>query len=408
MESDILIKHNPETGHHLLNSHSVVLHCNHFNVELQNTLLLPEYVNGEAIQFQAAAEMAVSFLKTHFSNISNPGSEEIFETAQRYFNIMGLGLLDFGRLNKNGGIVNCLSSHYKLGWKIRFGKSEPQAHVLTRGYIAGVYSFTFQQPCSVELKSPDTDTTFIVTPTEHADYYQPSYPQPEAVELSGKPSMPRYATALPCEDITKEMAQGLPTAASNGLIEAFGVLLTYLPAEYYGKIAFRFEKELDKAGGIDGLAKPLLIESGHVCGFNTFGGIMTSDVWNTLIYPLLQTREDWVYAMIAVINALGWGHWRIETLEAGQKLILRVYNSTEAIIYRQFFGISQSCKCYTAEGAAAAIMNLIYKGDIMSHPTLDKSYYDAVFRNQHAFNSRETTCVAKGDPYCTFEFCNPE
>jgi hypothetical protein len=163
--------------------------------------------------------------------------------------------------------------------------------------------------------------------------------------------------------------------------------------------SYRFEEELDKVGGIEGFAKPLLIESGHISGFNTFGGIMTSEVWNTLILPMLSSKEDWVYGMVSVINAFGWGHWHIQELVDNKKLVLRVYNSTVAIACRRHFGIAKRAKCYTAEGAADAIMNLIYKGDIMEAPDLTKEYYNPVFRHESAFSSKETKCVAKGDAY---------
>ncbi len=154
------------------------------------------------------------------------------------------------------------------------------------------------------------------------------------------------------------------------------------------------------------MARPLLVESGHICGFNTFGGIMTSDVWKMLVQPLLNTGEDWVYGIVSVINALGWGHWHIKELKPGERLELHVYNSTEALSHRKYFGMADTAKCYTAEGAAAAIMNLIYKGDIMSEPELNKEFYNSVFRSHNAFHSQESKCVAKGDPYCVFEFTN--
>ncbi len=395
-----------KSGHHLLNNHSVLLHCNHFNVELQNTILLPEYIPGFDIQFRAAAETAFSLLAACFPGGIRDEAGRILELAGELYQTMGLGLLDLSTLSADGGSVDSMHSHYDQGWQIRFNQTEPRAHVFTQGYIAGVLSFIYNRPFKVDVLLKNSIFQYTATPVDKADYFH-GLDQDGAGDVAlTLPPDPVYNTELPCRDITREMLNTLPQSAPNGLIDAFGVYLTYLPADYYGKIAYRFEQALDQTGGLKGLARPLLVESGHICGFYTFGGIMTSDVWKTLVQPLLNSREDWVYGIISVINALGWGHWQIADLKADERLLLHVYNSTEALSYRRYFGMADTPKCYTAEGAASAIMNLIYKGDITDDPILDKTYYDAVFRSHNAFHSRETKCVAKGDPYCEFEFTN--
>ncbi|NQZ20173.1 MAG: hypothetical protein HRT44_13090, partial [Bdellovibrionales bacterium] len=77
---------------------------------------------------------------------------------------------------------------------------------------------------------------------------------------------------------------GLPLMGNEeGLIPAFGVVLTR-HANYYNRISFEFIKAMEKQFGEQGrdAAEPLLIEAGHQCAFNTFGGIMTSAEWDGL------------------------------------------------------------------------------------------------------------------------------
>ena len=405
MENNIQITHDSKSGHHLIKDHPVLLHCNHFNIELQNTILLPEYINGFDIQYTAAAETAYYMLNGYLPSPPSDAGKALTLAGELYA-AMGLGKIDFSGISANGGDVVSDASHYLLGWQIRFGTFEKEAQVFTRGYIAGALSFAFGTPFSVDVARESHTLRYTATPVEQADYFEMLDREPDTEPPIVEPDFPSYNIELPCQDITREMLKSLPRSAANGLIEAFGVYLTYLPAEYYGKIAFRFEKELDEKGGLKGLARPLLVESGHICGFNTFGGIMTSDVWKMLVQPLLNTGEDWVYGIVSVINALGWGHWHIKELKPGERLELHVYNSTEALSHRKYFGMADTSKCYTAEGAAAAIMNLIYKGDIMSEPELNKEFYNSVFRSHNAFHSQESKCVAKGDPYCVFEFTN--
>ena len=68
--------------------------------------------------------------------------------------------------------------------------------------------------------------------------------------------------------------------------------------------------------GSDGIAtaEQLLTEAGHVCAFNTFGGVMQSDEWNAMIKPMLRTSDEWMHGIIAVINSFGWGFWEIDEL----------------------------------------------------------------------------------------------
>lgn len=396
------ITHHAQRGHHLLADKSVVLHCNHYNVELQNTILLPEYINGYTIQFNAAAEIAIQMLQNLFSTDDTPGKNSIISTAMNLYKKMGLGILQFVEGNAEQALFELGLSHYDAGWRIRFGESDEKAHVFSCGFTAGIMSFMYGKKYNSKFSKKGSKNFIQITEDSQAAYSLK--PAPNPYNTFTTPATPEERHGLPCQDITDNVLSALPQSNSSGIIDAFGVYLTYLPSEYYSAISYEFEKALDGTGAIDGLARPLLIESGHVCGFHTFGGIMKSEVWQTVILPLLRNAEDWVYGMIAVINALGWGHWRVSELEPAKKLILQVYNSTEAIGYLNRFGTSLSPKCYMAEGAASAIMNLIYKGNIMEGPELSGAYYKKVFRSQDAFKSKETKCLAKGDPYCEFEF----
>ena len=216
--------------------------------------------------------------------------------------------------------------------------------------------------------------------------------------------MPAGGNAFSISDdkITDLFLRNLPQENENGIIDAFGVLLTYLPTSYYNKISFRFEKEMEEAGGFKGLAEPLLIEAGHICGFNTLGRIMESTTWKSQIGPLLKNKTDWIRAIISVINAFGWGAWQITELGEGQKLTFRVYNSPEAAGYKQEFGKSKTPKCYMINGVATAITNLVFLGNIETNPILNDSFYHQLFSDNRSFQCTENHCLAAGDDYCEF------
>lgn len=188
----------------------------------------------------------------------------------------------------------------------------------------------------------------------------------------------------------------------EGLIPAFGVYLTRMYSGYYNRISYRFEKILQKKRGsaMQQIASPLLIEAGHVCAFNTFGGIMKSQEWDALVRPMLQTREDWVRAIVVWIRALGWGHWEIKELVAGKKLSVKIQDSYESNGYLEMYGLSSIPECYLATGAVAGIMNLLYHGDITQNPELSEEFYERLFKGADSFKSREIRCRSMGDAFC--------
>lgn len=192
----------------------------------------------------------------------------------------------------------------------------------------------------------------------------------------------------------------------DGLIPAFGVYLTQMFANYYNKISYRFEEEYAKVINdpeVQEASKFLLIEAGHVCGFNTFGGIMKSDEWDAVVKPMIESTEDWVRGMVACVNALGWGVWKIQELIPGEKLVIRIAESYESNYYLKKYGPNaKHGKCYLATGTISALMNLVYYGNIMDKPELTEEFYEKLFHGDEGFGCEEIKCRSKGDPFCEF------
>ncbi len=187
----------------------------------------------------------------------------------------------------------------------------------------------------------------------------------------------------------------------EGLIPAFGLHLTMHFADYYNRVSYGFLGELDRAApDLAEDTRALLVEAGHVCAFNTFGGIMTSVEWEAVVRPMIESREDWVGGMVAVVNALGWGRWEIASLVAGESLTVRIQDSYEATGYVRDYPRAEGPRCFLATGGVAGLMNLIYQGDITARPAFTESYYLETFRDPRSFRARETRCLAKGDPHC--------
>ncbi len=192
--------------------------------------------------------------------------------------------------------------------------------------------------------------------------------------------------------IVDAVASMNPQGNEEGIIDAFGVYLTNHYADYYNRISYKFENEVIK-GDPENMTFliPLLIMSGHVCGYNTFGGIRRSDAWKGLIAPMCQNKEDEIRGLTAVLNALGWGVWQVDSINP-DKLVIRSKNTYESEGYLKEFGKRKTPGCYLALGVAISFMNIVYSDKKIIKENL----------NDNDFNGEETRCRSKGDSYCEF------
>lgn len=145
-------------------------------------------------------------------------------------------------------------------------------------------------------------------------------------------------------------------------------------------------------------AEDLLREAGLRCAFHTFGGIMSSPEWDAVVRPQCRTQIDWVHGMTAVVNALGWGTWRVRSVSS-DRLVMRIYDDYESSGYEGMYGQSDRPISYLAEGAVAGLMNLVFVGNIHEKPVLDYDFYARVFESPQRFSSTVNSCMARGEGY---------
>ena len=130
---------------------------------------------------------------------------------------------------------------------------------------------------------------------------------------------------------------------------------------------------------------------------------MLSPEFDALVGSKTKEKRDWMHGIVSVINALGWGQWRIHELIDNERMVLRVYNSYEAIGYVQMYGTRDTGCNFMVRGVAAALMNLIYIGDIINKPELTTDYYNKLFNADDTFFTSEIVSCANGSsPYCEF------
>lgn len=389
----------------VLGGEPLVFHCHHYNCILQRTLLDPADVKMKQVLVDAAVEAVYSQLH-QIAKKGEPGPQRLLEFAEM-FRVLGFGVLEVDGVTEKGGKVTAPFSHYGFGFISKWGRQDSPACYFNCGYIEAAAAAAFDKP-SGTYRCVETECIaqgakacqFELTVEAKARTFQKSVGQGICNGEVG----PRTSNSHVDEEGIITAVSGMELVGNEeGYIPAFGVYLTRHFANYYNRISYEFEARATRTRGeeIDPVIVSLLVEAGHVCAFNTLGGIMKSPEWYQLIHPSLKTREDWMHGIFAVMNALGWGVWRVAELVSNERLVARVYNSYESNGYLGMkYPKAEHGICYLATGATAGLANLLYTGDITVKPELTGDYYKKLFLNPHTFTAREVKCRGKGDPFC--------
>jgi len=391
----------------IMQSEPMILHCHHYNVFLQKSIEASnEYIDAEGILTDSAQEVSYSIFSDYFKQGDFSVSEKL-KTIESLHSCCGFGTLEMSNVTADGGNVNSPSNHYVEGWLSKFGarkEDESGAAFFTAGFIAGAMDAAFEKElgyyCSKQTHcktKKDLTNSFEITiinkkglkesPKEGAfQTFEMQNNNESNIDYLG------VRTALTSMDFDGD--------SEDGLISVFGVMLTRMFANYYVLISSKFLFEMDAKMGEMGsiIATELLIEAGHVCAFNTFGGIMESAEWNGLIKPMIQTKEDWVHGIVACLNSLGWGGLFIKELIPNEKLVLEVVSGYESNSFLKNHNENETNKPMSLfkTGAVAGIMNLIYHGDISENPELNEEYYTKIFKSEGKFTGKQIQCRLNG------------
>ena len=375
----------------LVGGEPVVLHCHHYNTFLQRSIQDADYIDSEPFLIGAAAEVSFAQLTQLFEQEKVESEPARKEQACELYRWAGFGTLDFSNLNAEGGRVDSPSSHYAMAWKAKFGPSDKPVCHFAMGWIAGAMAAIYNKPQGHYRVAHPACSASDVCQFELA-VGEPNYKVFESVQGGLVQTQQLVHEQLPTpvdmDAVTDALLAMDISGDADGIIPAFGVYLTRHYANYYNRISFESLRAMSLAFGEDGYeaARDLFVEAGHVCAFNTFGGIMTSPEWQALIAPQCNTREDWVHGMVAAVNALGWGRWECLFLNEDEATFA-IHDDYESVGYLGMYGIGNMPISFLAEGAAAGIMNLVYVGDVASNPEFTPEFYDRLFKGQGTFVS---------------------
>lgn len=394
-------------GHrrHVVGGEPMVFHCHHYNTFLQRSIQDASYIDSEPFLVGAATEVAHAQLTDALEGIEDIPSR--LAAAQTLYSWAGFGSVDLSDLEAGGGTVEAPSSHYVSAWQAKFGTPEGPVDLFTRGWLAGAAAAVFGGERDAYQA---TEQAGVATEAEIGTYRVDRETSPYPIRPSvGIGSLTEHrphdvvANNVDYDGIYEALVSMPIQGDDQGLIPAFGVYLTHHYANYYNRISFEFERAMvDKFGsaGVEA-SRPLLVEAGHVCAFNTFGGIMKSAEWDALIRPTLQTKEDWVHGMVAAVNALGWGRWQVTEVDSTSATFV-IHDDYESVGHLAMYGPSDHPVSYLAEGAVLGIMNLVYRGKIADRPELTPDFYHQMFRSADSYTAVCKTSQAMGDDATVF------
>ncbi len=386
-----------------------VYHCHHFNLFLDQTIddaIGPQA--GAALRFTAARAASHDLLAGLAARAGTSTPIERLALAQDTFARMGHGRLGV-TADARGGEAIGEWLHYGFAWREKYGsvvrRTRP-ADAFAAGFAAAAVEVAFGLPretmdaAEIEcIATKGARCRFTLTPGA-APPAVPSVGEAE-VRAQLRPSFPGRE-----EQAIAKIAAGLRdfTAGvagdAHGLVPAFGVLVTMHLAGYYNRICCDAVRQVEaRAPQVVGAIETLLRESGHVCVFNTFGGILLSPEWEGLVGPPDSDPAQIVVGCLGIARALGFGHWTLGELAPGERLVVRTPSSYESVYSLARYGKLPRPNEYFLQGASLAIAQLAHRVDWKSRPQLTPEVYAALFQGgELPWKAEQTESSSCGHP----------
>ncbi len=396
--------------HDLTFTHGVpyVYHCHHYNLFHDQTVddILGDAA-GQTLRLNAARAAFHQLLRTTCEAEGCRTPAETIQLAQSTLAAMGHGKVAL-EVSESGGSARSTYTHYGYTWSEKYGQlvnRQAPADAVVAGFAAAATEVAYDLPPGtmevVEthcIAKRDPECVFRLRPSPNPQPLPPTVSQKDFARILGASLGGEHESRI--QDITTQLQKFLRTVSGDerGLIQAFGVFITKHLANYYNETAYwtMLEVEQTMPTAVP-TAEALLREAGHVCVFNTFGGILKSPEWEAVAGPLRNDPTEIVLSCSAIARGLGFGRWTVQEMHPGKRLVMASASTYEAPYYRARFGLSDKPRSYFFEGAALAIMVLAHCVDWEARPNFDQDFYEELFRGSGlGFRSETTRCLSQG------------
>lgn len=385
---------------------AMIFHCHHYMMNLQRTILDAEYIQSELFLIGSAADSLCYQLSNLCQGLSVEASKEM---AQAIYKSFGNGVIDLSTLGEAGGVVVSKSSFVSTAWRIKYGKSEKPMDFFTTGFVAAalsvIYGVSLGEIFAKQLTCMAMGDAYNSYEVRVGECNFSTYPKKAPTVFK---EVPKVSLNWEHEEkITKAFLGAHATFVGNdeGLIPAFGVYLLRTQSDYVNRLQIEFANAIIAVAGEYGetLAGELLMEAGHACGFFTYGGIMSSKEWEMAVKPYLETKEDWIKGLAALVNTMGWGyHTAVELGE--QKAVFRNYNDFEDLSYLRMYGTNSYPIHWANSGGFTGLMQMVYNTDIVNGVQIEtEEGFREMRRSKVGYKTKMTKGISCGDDFLEVE-----
>ena len=369
-----------------IGGYEVAIHCHHYNARLQRTLENSKQVPGKQL-FLQAAEFVFAHYLPHFFQPEHTIHDK-WKIAELLYAHLGYGKLHLHEIEQ--GIARTTTSHFVEGWQAGFGERVEPMCSFTEGFLQGIiYAITGNTVYVHEEQCKALGHSNCIFRIDERRVAPLTHFEKHPVDFIQKLSEHAVFSNIDETAIIQSFAKMPIHSNDDGLIPAFGVYLSHTPVDFFNLVSILFIENM-RQKNLFSTAKRLLVDSAENCAVNTFGGFMNSQEWQQLIVPQIKDTQDSLFAIIALMNALGWGNLRVQEFDLGERLVLESLNGYEALGFRSFRGLGSHPQCFMMLGVAAGIMELLY-----SEGTYQEKF--------GTFIAKETQCIACGAESCIFE-----
>ncbi|MEA3513601.1 MAG: 4-vinyl reductase [Campylobacterota bacterium] len=385
---------------------AMIFHCHHYIINLQRTILDADYINSKLFLIGSAADAVYHQLTNLCDGLSIENSKIM---AQDIYKTFGYGLIDLTNMDENGCELKSTKSFFSKTWELKFGKSKKPVDYYTSGFLAATYAVLYDKKLEdisveqIKCMACGDDYNSHIVKLEKCNFS--IYPKKNPISFK---EVPKLKIDWEFESIVTDAFLGAHTRMignEEGIIYAFGVYLIRNQSDYVNRLQFEFAKQIIEVTGDYGvtLARELLMEAGHACGFFTYSGIMTSPEWEDIVKPYLKTKEDWIKALASLINTMGWGyHTAVEIDE--NKAIFRNYNDFEDLSYLRMYGKNNYPIHWANSGGFTGLMQLIYNTDLVNGEKIEtEEGFREMRRSKVGYKTRMTKGISCGDDYLEVE-----
>ncbi len=131
------------------------------------------------------------------------------------------------------------------------------------------------------------------------------------------------------DTVVKSLAKIQIQSDENGLIPEYEVLVNLLPVSLLNKFSERIMNAAppDKKAQVE----TGLVRAAYECGYHTGCGVITSDIFNEVVIPMVTDGEiDVLRGAYAAFTAWGWAKAGIVQIKEAEKMVVRAFDYYEA------------------------------------------------------------------------------